>query len=114
VLVWWERSDVVCESVAASPDMNVGQLACLIAQSSCPLEPVQIVSRTMTTTSCEAHYRPGGQVAAVSSWFATFMHMPIPLRLAWRWFISGRLKARGRRYFSLVQPSQFGAQSIWR
>ena len=33
-----------------------------------------------------------GLALGVSSGFGTFMHMPIPLPLAWGWFISGWLK----------------------
>ena len=33
-----------------------------------------------------------GLALGISSGFGTFIHMPIPLRLAWGWFVTGWLK----------------------
>jgi len=49
-----------------------------------------------------------GVALGVSAGFGTFIHMPIPLSLAWGWFIGGWLKglAAGAILGALVTDSQ--------
>lgn len=48
-----------------------------------------------------------GLITGVASGFGTFLHMPIPLALAWSWFLGGWIKAfvAGALVGALMRPA---------